>query len=58
MAINLKQIQLNLEPLIQMIRIMSSTINEQTKREKPDVEKQPVKPVIGPGQTGTGIINE
>ncbi len=38
--------------------IMSSTINEQTKREKPDVENRPVNPVIGPGQTGTGIINE
>lgn len=37
---------------------MSSTINEQTKREKPDVEKKHVNPVIGPGQTGKGIINE
>jgi len=32
--------------------------NEQIKREKPDVEKRPVRPVIRPGETGTGILKD
>ena len=35
---------------------MSSTINEQTKREKPDVEKKHVNPIINPNKTGKGTL--
>lgn len=33
-------------------------MNEQTKPEKPDVEKRHVPPVIRPGESGTGILND
>ena len=33
-------------------------VNEQTKLEKPDVEKRPVHPVERPGEAGTGILND
>lgn len=33
-------------------------MNEQIKREKPDVEKRPVRPVVRPGETGTGILKD
>ena len=32
--------------------------NEQIKREKPDVEKRQVLPVVKPGKTGKGILND
>ena len=33
-------------------------MNEQTKREKPDVERRPSRPVVPPGKTGKGILND
>ena len=35
-----------------------SKVNEQIERKKKDVESPSRKPVIKPGTTGTGIINE
>ncbi len=35
---------------------MSSTIDEQIKREKPDVEKRPVNPIVKPNKTGKGAL--
>ena len=33
-------------------------MNEQIKREKPDVERRSVPPVVPPQKTGKGILND
>lgn len=33
-------------------------MNEQTNREKPNVEKRPKPPVVKPGKTGKGILTD
>lgn len=33
-------------------------VNEQIERKKKDVEPTPRKPIVKPGQEGTGILHE